>query len=115
MIALTPSGVSSYIKSRLQATFPVTKPAPPSVATGSGTPAIYKPPTVQAPPSAVAAVSNQLATSNQLMENTVTGAGTGAGTSSFPITKKIINGHAIALIAGLAIALVFALAYDRKA
>lgn len=114
MIELTPSGISSYIKARLQAPLPTSKAAPVTVGTGSGTPAIIHPPTVQAPPSAVASVEQQISTSTQLMENTVTTAGIGNNQNSLPVTRKLINGHAYTWLAALVIIGIFAVMAERK-
>lgn len=88
-----------------------TKPV--STSTGSGTAAIYKPPTLQTPPNAAKAVLQQLGTSDQLMENTATGAGTGAGWSSFPISQILPGKTNYLILGGLALALILAYAWDK--
>jgi hypothetical protein len=115
MITEAISGLRNAIVTRVGVKLPVGKPAAPvSLGTGSGTPAVILPPTVAAPPSATQAVDQQLASSNQIMENTVTGAGIGAGNNSLPITVKVKTPSAYLWLAALGIALILAVLVDME-
>jgi hypothetical protein len=108
-----PAGANPAIQKRFQAPIAIRKPAPVSLGTGGGQPAIYAPPTVAPPPSATQAVSQQLETSDQLNENTITGQGIGAGKSSTPVTVKVKTSTYYAAIALMGVVLVLAFAWDR--
>ena len=110
---ITVSGVSSSIKNFLRGPIASVQVAPPTPRTGAGLPAVYQPPTIEAPPNASVAVLQQVDSSTQLEQNTDTGAGTGAGRESFPITK-ILPGKGNYLLLGLlAVALLLAYAWDK--
>jgi hypothetical protein len=106
-------GVTDGIKARLATFIPALRSAPISVQTSGGTEAVYQPPTIAPPPSAVNAVMQQLGVSVPLQENTVTGAGTGSGRNSLPITASIPGTGSYILLAGLALVLLVAYAYDK--
>jgi hypothetical protein len=106
-------GFSSSIKNFLRGRLAVGTPPPVSTSTGSGTPAVYQPPTIDPPPSAAQAVLQQTNTSEQLAENINTGAGTGAGRVSNAITFKVPGKTAYLILAGLAALLVFAYMKDK--
>ena len=105
--------VKTILGARLQsklATAPVAVPTP---RTGAGLPAVWRPPTVEAPPSASMAVMQAVDNSTQLEENTNTGAGTGAGRESFPISVNLPGKKNLWLLAGLGVVLVVAYAWDK--
>lgn len=106
-------GITDSIKNFLRGPVASVPVAPPTPATGAGLPAVWEPPTIEAPPNASLAVLQATEYSTQLEENTDTGAGTGAGRSSFPITRVFPEkGNYFVLIA-LAFLLVFAYAWDK--
>jgi hypothetical protein len=81
------------------------KPISPS--TGSGTAAIYQPPTVEAPPSAAQSVMQAVNTSQQLAENTATSEATPSYLATLP------GGKNYWLLGGLAVVLLLAYAWDK--
>lgn len=105
--------VKTIFGNRLHAPLASTPVAAPTPRTGAGLPAVWKPPTVEAPPNASAAVLAQIGSSTQLEENTDTGAGTGAGRTSFPITTIRPGWHNYGILAALGIALLVAWAWDE--
>ena len=114
-VPTTPWGVTSSVRNFIKGGKIAFKPsAPPSVSTGSGTVAVYAPPTVAPPPNAVALVNNQLATSAQLAGNTATGSGTGAGTQSVAQFKSIVGHKGLAILAALGALLFIAFVVDRR-
>jgi hypothetical protein len=100
-------GAASALQTRITSHFKRTRPTPVSTGTASGTAIISSAPTVVPPPNAVDAVQQQLETSEQLSENTAT------GTSSAPITKRVLNTTAYAILAALGAILLVAFLFDR--
>lgn len=112
-ITATPPGVSSAVKNFLRRAINPARPSPISPSTGSGTEAVYQPPTVTAPPSAAQSVMQAIDTSTQLEENTATGNGIGAGAVSNPITLKVPGKTAYLILGGLALILVAVYAKEK--
>lgn len=106
-------GVTDSIKARLATFVPSFRAAPISTQTSGGTEMVYQEPTIAPPPNAASAVMQQLDTSVPLQENTVTGAGIGAGRNSAPISAKIPGTGSYALLGALALILVIAYAVDK--
>jgi hypothetical protein len=108
-----PLGITKALQSRIVKHLKRAKPAPVSLGTGAGQEIVAQPPTIIPPPSAVAAVTQQLDSSTQLAENTATGKGIGAGRTSAPVTKRVLNSNAYIILAALGAALLLAFAFDR--
>jgi hypothetical protein len=103
-------GVTEAIKNRLARPITTSRAKLPSLSTGSGTPAVYHPPTVEPPPNTQALVQQQLASSTQLATNTDTGSGIGAGRTS-PVKSVLVPGAksyiwlgALVVLLGVAVA-----------
>lgn len=106
-------GITDSIRNFLRGPVATVPVAPPTPATGAGLPAVWQPPTVEAPPNAAIAVMEATDYSTQLEENTDTGAGTGAGRSSFPITTILPGKGNYFILAALAVVLLIAYAWDK--